>query len=70
MATRIMILPYGDVLIGVEQHVGYDETHGWHLYHYYKDGDKYISVRHKKSVRSLKTIAKKYNWTISEEPPF
>lgn len=70
METRMMILPYGDVLVGVEQHVGYSEAHGWHLYWYYKDGDKYISVRHKKSSRALMKIAKENNWTVSSDPPF
>jgi hypothetical protein len=65
MNTRIMILPYGDVLLGKKQKIGFDDTLKWHIY-WISDGDKYVSVWNKKSKRVLLNIAKKWNWTILE----
>lgn len=64
MTTRIMILPYGEVLLGKEQYIGFDEKLKWHIYWMRFDGDKYVSVYNKNSKRALLNIAKKWNWTI------
>lgn len=64
MNTIIMILPYGDVLIGKEHYIGFDERLKWHLYWMHKDGTKYVSVCDKHSKRALLNIATKWHWTV------
>jgi hypothetical protein len=66
MQTRMLILPFGDLLLEELQFVGYSKELLWHLYHNAPNGDRFISVKGKKSKSALMRIAKKWNWIVKE----
>jgi hypothetical protein len=68
METRVMFLPYGDILVGKEQYIEYLGNLKWHIYWIHESGNKYVSVKGRNTKAELIKIAKKWNWTIVDKP--
>lgn len=66
METRIMILPFGEILVGKPQTIGHNERLKWHLFWMHTDGDKMVSIHGFASKFRLIKEAEKHHWTINE----